>query len=145
MSNSISGKVVRILSEREMLINKGEEDGVDLDFVFVVLPKEIEVIEDPDTGEKLGGMRKVKLPLRVVKVSARMALLRTYRSETVNVGGSGVAISQLFSSPKWEKRVERINSGVDFEDDDIEPGDPVILVEGGAAEVPSVLFVDEEN
>lgn len=103
----VRGKVARVLSEREVAINRGLNDGVVIGMEFNILNPDTQEIRDPDTGESLGRVESVNLPVRVTGVNDRLAIARTFRVHRVNVGGNGIGIG-VFIPPIWRKRYETI-------------------------------------
>jgi hypothetical protein len=71
-------------------------------------------ILDPDTGEELGGIKRVKISMVAVQVADRITLASTFRTRSVNVGGSGNArvgiesIANMMAAPKYVEQVERL-------------------------------------
>ena len=128
----IHGKVARVLNSREVAINKGSDDGVEIGMIFKILSTKGSEIEDPDTGEPLGSVDLVKTSVKVTVVQERIAVASTYRRHRVNVGGSGLKLAGLFEPPKWETRFEtlRIDEAaieeLDEEDSVVHTGDPVV-------------------
>jgi hypothetical protein len=79
---------------------------------FKVLdPKGFEVV-DPDTGESLGGLKRVKIVVVATQVAEKLTLATTFRTKTVNIGGSnsiGIeSIARSISAPKYVEQVERL-------------------------------------
>ncbi|MEW2508403.1 hypothetical protein AB0878_48890 [Amycolatopsis sp. NPDC047767] len=109
MTLTIEGKVAQVTSDRELIINRGEQDGVTEGMTFRVKGQPISVV-DPDTKEEIGTIAKVKVVVRVVEVAERFCIARTFRSRKINVGGDhpGLGISGMFQPPKWETRVETL-------------------------------------
>ncbi|UAJ81239.1 hypothetical protein IT072_09800 [Leifsonia sp. ZF2019] len=108
----IRGKVAEVVSDREIILNKGSDDGVREGMYFAVLNPDTVGITDPDTGEQLGGIRVVKITVRAVEVAPKLTLARTFRTRRVNVGGSaGGGVSALYASlqpPKYVEEVEKL-------------------------------------
>ena len=129
----IRGKIARVLSTRDVAINRGDRDGVAVGMVFNILSTKGGDIKDPDTGEELGSVELVKTSVKIKAVYERVSVASTYRSQTVNVGGSGIALTGLFTPPKWETRVETLkvndNNIQDLEEREafVNTGDPVVL------------------
>jgi len=63
----IRGKVARILNSRELAINVGSADGVDVGMYFDVLDPKGEDVKDPDSGEVLGSLIGQRCALRLRK------------------------------------------------------------------------------
>jgi len=114
IAERIVGKVARVTSDRELIINRGSEQGVETGTVFRVRGEEV-AITDPDTKEALGTVNRIKVVVRVEEVGDKFSIARTFRSRRVQVGG-GVGLgslgagplSQLLQPPKFETRVETL-------------------------------------
>lgn len=139
----VRGKVARVLSEREVAINRGSNDGVELGMRFNILnSSETQEIKDPDTGETLGHVERVKIPVRVTSVNDKLAVAETFRFRRVNVGGKGLGLG-VFIPPKWRNRYEKIRENDGKQDKTkgnvglskpVSIGDPVVqIIEPGAA------------
>src|SRR5262245_22245764 len=92
MSNNeapIRGSVAKLVTSDELVINRGRSQGISVGMVFEVLDPATENVIDPETGEDLGSIRRVKAKVRVYKVEAKLSLARRVRS------GIG-AIARLF-------------------------------------------------
>ena len=103
----ISGKVARVLNEREVAINRGAVDGVEYGMEFNILASDEQRIQDPDTKEYLGSVRRPKTSVKVTEVYDRLSVAKTFKTRRVNVGGSGVGTG-LFEPPKWENHHETL-------------------------------------
>ena len=67
----LEGKVVKLLNAREVVINLGRNSGVKCGMYFDVMDKDLENIVDPDTGEELGSIDRVKKTLKVTEVGEK--------------------------------------------------------------------------
>ncbi len=90
----LEGRVVQVLNERELVINIGAEHGVKPGIRFAVLAAEPTELVDPETGEALGVLDRVKVRVRAGEVAPRYTVCRTY--QTRKVGGSGFWLPSLF-------------------------------------------------
>lgn len=111
--NLVSGQVAKIVSDTDILINRGTEDGIENGAYFVVLDKDELEIEDPENAVIAGSVRNVKLAFQVVQVSEHLSLARTFRTYTVNVGGQGPDMSSLMGfgkAPKYIQEIERFTA-----------------------------------
>jgi hypothetical protein len=72
----IQGKVVRVLSPTELVINLGSSHGVIEDSKFIVFALG-EEMKDPDTGESLGQLEIVKGRAEVKHVQEKMSTVRS--------------------------------------------------------------------
>jgi hypothetical protein len=87
----IEGKVAGVVTERELAINIGESNGVQVGMRFKVLSGKPAEVRDPETNEVLGYVDQVKVRVKVTSVEARFSICRTYEVST-----SGVDLSFLF-------------------------------------------------
>ena len=130
----IHGKVARVLTTREVALNRGSTDGVRSGMVFKILTPKGSEIEDPDTGEVIGSVELEKARVRVTSVQDRVSVASTFRTHRVNVGGSGIVLSRMFTPPKWEARIETLiadeNATEDLPEEEsfVRTGDPVVQV-----------------
>lgn len=154
MSNEdlVSGKVAQVVSDREVILNKGEDDGVTEGMYFHLLEEEPVDILDPDNPKVvLGRVRKVKLAVEAVEVAEKLTLARTFLTRSVNVGGTGMDATMFFSSMRPPKYIEEVQS---FKNDDdsslskasrkpvVSIGDEFIQILGGEEEAAkSIGFV----
>ena len=106
----IRGKVARVLNDREVAINRGSTDGVELGMKFAILSDDSQEIIDPDTQESLGRIENRKVRVRVASVYERMAVAETFDTRRVNIGGNGIGIG-VFTPPKWVDRYETLKRG----------------------------------
>lgn len=138
----IKGKVARILNSRELIINRGSDDGVMVDMKFAVLDPNAEDIVDPDTKEVLGSVYRPKVELEIARVEPRLSLARTFRTTRINVGGQGggLDLSRLFMPPKYEYRYDSLKTtestweDLSEEDSYVKVGDPVEQIVNPAPE-----------
>ena len=72
----ITGKVARILSDEEIILNVGSDDGVKEDMEFVIF-SESDHVYDPETGADLGAIETVKGRVKVYHVMDKMSRART--------------------------------------------------------------------
>lgn len=106
--SSLRGKVAEVVSEREVILNKGKQDGVREGSYFKVLDPAMTEIVDPDTGADLGGFSVIKVVVVAIQVADRVTLARTFRRNRVNVGGIAGGFSSLMSPPEYVEQIERI-------------------------------------
>src|ERR1700729_3501918 len=77
----IRGKVAAILSKREVVLNVGSEDGIEIGTKFVILNSKGVDVTDPDTGEVLGTVEVPKTVVKVVRVdNPHLCVARTFRT-----------------------------------------------------------------
>lgn len=110
----IRGQVAKVLSARELVINKGSEDGVILGMQFNVLDPNGLNITDPETQEIIGSVHRPKVQVAVTQVEPRLSIGRTFRYRERNVGGQGMgatidqltSVAKLFEPPKMIREYE---------------------------------------
>ena len=132
----IRGKVARVLSSRDVALNRGMVDGVEIGMVFKILSTVAPTVTDPDTGELIGSveMEFEKTSVKVTSVQERLSLASTFRTRKVNVGGVGIRpATKLFEPPKWETQVETFETNEPDEaifarDTIVKTGDLVVQV-----------------
>lgn len=137
----IQGAVAKILTARELVINRGSAEGVRRGMRFEVLDTKAENIKDPDTGELLGSIDRPKVQVEVTKVAEHLAIAATFRKKELNVGGGMMALTALarqFEPPKYEAKYETLKTNeATWEDLDesksfVKTGDPVREIVGKA-------------
>ena len=136
MTKPIRGKVARILTSRDLVINVGSRSGVVVGMRFEVMDTKGQDVPDPDTGELLGSIERPKVRVEVSKVQERLSVATTYEKFSVNVGGTGVgaSLSPLFMPPKWVTKFETLKTeektweDLDEKDSYVKIGDPVVQV-----------------
>lgn len=134
----IEGKVASILTARELVINKGSEDGVEVGMRFAVLNRKGNEILDPDTNEALGSVELPKTFVKVISVEPRLAIAKTFREFVTpavqGIFGSLGSGSLMSGSP--ERRVAetlktdeaRLKDELDEAESYVKRGDPVVQI-----------------
>lgn len=129
----IVGKVAEVVSDREVILNRGSNHGVEAGDYFAILDPDTVGVTDPDTGEALGDIRVVKIVVQAVEVAPKLTLARTFRTQTVNIGGSGIGlagIANALASPEYVEQVETLildrnaPRKIDPKDSVVRRGDP---------------------
>jgi hypothetical protein len=111
---TIEGIVAQIVSDRELILNRGTADGVEAGMYFKILDPATVDVRDPKTGEILGSIMRVKIVVQAVDVAERITIAQTFRTKEVNIGGSGVSIlGGLMTPPKYVAQVETLRRGPD--------------------------------
>lgn len=95
--NRIEALVARILTDREVALNKGTASGVEVGMRFAVLAEEGVNIVDPATKEPLGDVERPKTMVKVVRVQEKLSVAATYRSKRIS---GGIAFPNIFSEPQ---------------------------------------------
>ena len=105
----IEGKVAKILNLRELVINRGSEDGVEVQMRFEVVEESQEVL-DPDTEEVLGEFRRVKVRVKAAEIYPRFSIARTY--ETYKEANFAAGLSNI-TRPRKITKVKTISTSSD--------------------------------
>ena len=133
----IRGKVAQILSSREVALNVGLHDGVEIGMLFDIVTPKGHDITDPVTGDVLGSLDRPKVRVKIVSVQDRLSVAATFRKKRENIGGSSDLIglySRMSSPPRWITKYETLkttdSTWEDLPDEDsyISKGDPVVQV-----------------
>jgi hypothetical protein len=101
----ITGKVIRVLSEHEILISVGRNRNVKEGMEFVIFT-EAEHIYDPSTGEDLGAFEIVKGRVSVTHVMENMSRAKTL-SYSVEVP-SLYEVARSISGTRTERRLRKL-------------------------------------
>ena len=108
---TVEGKVAKILNSREIVINKGSEDGVKTGMKFSVQEQETTII-DPGSGEKLGQLTRPKISVEAMEVEPRFSIARTFETYQAQ-NPEAMYLSSAF--PRHITRVKKIRTQSDFE------------------------------
>jgi hypothetical protein len=124
----IRGNVARILTARELVINRGTNDGVQLAMRFAVLDPRTQDITDPTTGESLGSIALPQVRVEVIRVAERAAIAQTY--EVADPGRSALgSVAAFLAGDRPTTYVTLRNSQrgepLDPKDSYVKVGDPV--------------------
>ncbi len=135
MTETIRGKVARVLNSREIALNIGSVNGVTVGMYFDVMDITGEDIEDPDTDEILGSIQRSKVRVKITHVQEKLSLASTYKTKRVNTGGSGpMSLSRFLMPPKWVTKYETLKAEdktwefLSEQGSYVEVGDPVVQV-----------------
>lgn len=130
-SEPIRALVARILNTTDLALNKGSDDGVETGMKFAILSGVGEDIRDPETNEVLDSIPIAKTVVKVVQVTPRVSVARTFRSYT----RSGIFDALAFG--KSETRHETLESDEQSVQQELDParakvkiGDPAVEYTG---------------
>jgi hypothetical protein len=129
----IEGAVAKILTARELVINRGSKDGVEVGMKFQVLDPKAENVEDPETGNVLGSIDRPKVEVETTRVADHLSIARTFHSQRQNLGGLSIsaALARQFEPIRLHERYETLRTDeATWEDLDesksfVKTGDPV--------------------
>lgn len=135
MADRVEGQVAQVLNERELVINRGSSHGVEEGMRFAVLNRQGAHITDPETGESLGAVEVEKTLVKVVRVSDKLSVGRTFR--TFRRGGFSPpdALQSLLAPARTEVETLRTEGKTYVEELDeaesyVKRGDPVVQIVG---------------
>lgn len=146
MSERIEAMVAQIMNARDLVLNKGSEDGVDVGMRFAILNRKGADIKDPETDEVLGSVELPKTFVKVVSTKPRLSIARTFREFRVP-GGSlwpMSALSGLTNPPRTKVETlmtdeARLQDELDEHESFVKIGDPAVQMVGeefsGAADI----------
>jgi hypothetical protein len=76
----LQGNVVKILNQREIAINIGRAHGVQKGMTFAIVASSPEEIRDPETGEVLDVVDRLKALIQAKEVRRRITICSTYKT-----------------------------------------------------------------
>lgn len=132
---AIRGKVAAILNDRDLVINKGRNDGVAEGMEFQVTQPDVP-IRDPDSGLELGVLVRDKIKVRVVELHPNFSVAKTYETYSARVPSEVQQALSRFSG-RTVTRVRKILAESSEQDGDtigregstVYVGDPVVQIE----------------
>jgi hypothetical protein len=106
----LQGKVAKILTEREVVINIGSVQGVKKGMRFAILASTPEEVSDPETGEVLDVVDRPKVLVQATEVRERITICSTYRTTKIPGGAFNTvySINRLFDLPQEVPETLRI-------------------------------------
>jgi hypothetical protein len=101
---ALHGIVAGILTERELTINIGSNQGVLIGMKFKILATEPIYVKDPSNGETLGTVDREKVRVTATEVQPKFTICRTYRKKTVGRSSifDAIDFSILANIPRHE-------------------------------------------
>jgi hypothetical protein len=137
-SERIRGKVAAILSQRELVLNIGVDDGVEVGTKFVILNSKGIDVTDPDTGDVLGTVEVPKTVVKVVRVDGpHLSVARTFRTlkGTPGLYGTLLTTSALSGTPSRPETLDiasgsSLKAELSEEDSYIKRGDIALSTRG---------------
>lgn len=137
----VTGKVAQVLDNRTLVLNVGQNKGVELGMKFLISSGTGTEIKDPDTGSVLGKVALPKVRVEVTRVDSKYSVAETYEYETINEGGamSTVTIGKMFQQPRLIKKYKTFEieddqkKALDKEKSIVVTGDLAEQIEGNAA------------
>lgn len=98
-------KVASVESEFRVVLNAGEVDGVRAGMTFVIFELGDDII-DPDTGESLGKLERVKGKIEITHVQEKMSVGTSsdFTKQRIPVPARNALSGSLFGSTEYEER-----------------------------------------
>ena len=124
MAERLNGFVARLVTDDELLMNVGSDDGVSKGQIFAILDPKTRNVHDPKTGRDLGSLDREKARVAVIKVGEHLSLARIFPSRRVGLSGAAMYLSgstitgSRLTSDTWPE-------GVEVMDPVVETGDQV--------------------
>lgn len=131
------------MTERQLVINKGSADGVQIGTRFAILNPQGLEIKDPETSEELGSVEVAKTIVKVISVQEKLCLATTFRTRKTQ--GGPLWMSALANPPSERTetlRTDAINAYEEISEEEsrVKTGDPAVQVTGDAFEGMIVPF-----
>ena len=134
MTDRISGQVAQILTVNELVLNKGENDGVRVGMRFAVLNRQGTHIKDPETGEDLGSLDIEKTVVKIVRVQDRVSVGRTFRTYKKGGGMLGLSVGMFAPASTEVENLKLASAPLKEELDEtasyVKIGDPMVQIIG---------------
>lgn len=95
----ITGLVARLVTNEDLLINKGYNDGVTKGMLFDVLDPLTQDVYDPATGEPLGSIDRILATVYVTEVMPRLSMAHLLHSRGLSILSDTARIMSGYSGP----------------------------------------------
>jgi len=121
----ITAKVARVLNTTDLALNRGADAGVEVGMRFAILSDRGEDIRDPDTNEILDSVQIAKTLIKIVNVSPKLSVGRTFR----NIESFGFASILSKGSTRYEtlrSDEQRVQQELDPRDSLVKTGDVAV-------------------
>ena len=105
MKNLYDLRVAQVIDSYDIVINAGYEDEISQNMTFLLYSLEEEVL-DPETGESLGQLEKVKGTVSVKHIQQKLSIATSNEINTIRVPKSGLNALAMMSSDTEERRVK---------------------------------------
>ena len=128
----LRAKVAKVLNSTDLALNRGAEHGVEVGMRFAILSDRGADITDPDTQEVLDSVEIAKTLVKIISVTPRLAVGRTFRSKGAS-GGIVAALSFMNTGERAETlRTDerRVQQDLDPKDSFIKAGDEAVQYTG---------------
>jgi hypothetical protein len=128
----IRAQVAQVLNSTDLAINRGAKDGVEVGMRFAILSDRGAEIKDPETGEVLGSIEIAKTLVKIISVTPRVAVGRTFRTKG---GASSIASALAYMTASERSETlrtdeRRVQQELDPKDSFIKAGDQAVQYTG---------------
>ena len=120
-------KVIKIISDKRIVINAGKNE-VQTGDILRVIEKNSEEIVDPDTNEVLGTLDYIEATITVEYVYEHMSICKNYETKTVNALDPFETLRQREVTSPLNVNLSQITGGYNIDNKLIEIGDLVELL-----------------
>ena len=130
-TDRIKAKVAQVLNSTDLALNRGEDAGVRVGMRFAILSDRGADIRDPDTGDVLDSVEIAKTLVKIVSVTPKLSVGRTFRR--IKAGGGIASMLNLVGEDRSETlRTDqrRLQQELDPKDSFIAIGDEAIQYTG---------------
>lgn len=122
----IHARVARVLNSTDLALNRGSDAGVEVGMRFAILSDAGVDIKDPDTGEILDSVEIAKTLVKIISVTPKLSVGRTFRRY------ESFGIASALS--RGSVRTETLNSDESRAQQELDPRKSKVKVGDGAVE-----------
>lgn len=117
------GKVVKVIDEYRIVINRGSEHGIEENQKFMLYELDEEELKDPDTGASLGTLEIVKGIGKAIHVQSKITTIESSKRETGGskkiVKTSGGGFTNILGQQIREEIINAEDRAVPFNDPEV--------------------------
>ncbi|UOE43087.1 hypothetical protein [Agromyces larvae] len=125
----IEAKVARVLNTTDVALNKGSDAGVEVGMRFAILSDKGEDIRDPDTKEVLDSIQIAKTLVKIVSVTPRLSVGRTFRT-IESVGFNRMLFGETKRHESLRSDESRVQQELDPNESLVKVGDKAVQYVG---------------
>lgn len=117
MENQIKARIVKIISDKKLVINKGANDGVRKNDSFTIISKNKgQAVKDPETGKTLGYLDAIKAHVVVTFTYPNMSIVESPIHHVGGISDNLLNATRLKSAMyrPFEERAEQNALNVDL-------------------------------
>lgn len=117
METQIKARIVKIISDKKLVINKGVDDGVHKNDSFTIISKNKgQAVKDPETGKTLGYLDAIKAHVVVTFTYPNMSIVEPPIHHFGGISDNLLSATRLKSAMyrPFEERTEQNSLNVDL-------------------------------